>query len=337
MTSLPTFLFGVGLLLAACGGGTLFADGVKGRPIEFSEPPGERGKTAQTRLVPGQTRLDQWESELNRPFQGLAPGKSLDGMILSTPLPMPPPAVQSPRARELSDKKREWMFRTPEELLAIRTVEDKYKAPELTPDGRNRDDLRPMVRAYYDAAEAAQSPAISNQYSQPVASPYGSEPGSMFTGFDSRSPFMAQASPLETELRRALGWDPTTGNPRAAEATDFFKFNNGFKAAGKPTAAELQRVEDFKQILDFSNIQPDASTPNTDHMFSSPYVDHSFFDPPKPPVSAPAATLGGGLAGASIGASTAPSWTSPAPPPAEPAKSVTAPSSPFMNIPRRNF
>jgi len=334
-----TFSLSLGILLAACSGGALFAEDQSVRPIEFSGPSAQDGTAAPGTLVPGQTRMRQWESEVNRPLQGLTPGNTLDGMMLNSPLPMPPPSVTSSHPRGDEDKTRDWMFRTPEELFGIKSVEDKYKAPELTPDGRNRETLRPMVRAYLDAAEAARNPAAANSTVQTLETTYGSGINPELPGLDSALPFSAPANPFGNELQKALGWEANPGVSKNTDATDFFKFNNGYKAPDKPTAAELQRVEELKRLYDFNNTLPETATSGSDPMFSSPYVDKAFWDPPQPAFpSTTASTLNGGLNGASLGSATTPAWTPPTPSPApEASRSVSTPASPFMNIPRRNF
>lgn len=226
----------------------------------------------------------------------------------------------------------------PEELLGLQNPEDKYKAPELTPDGRDRNGLRPLERAYLDVFGASKTTTNTNQAATPSANIYGAAGiRGLVPGPETAASVPGLLNATEEGLGRALGWDTGFGGSPNPDAVDFFKFNNGYKAPTKPSTAELQRIEEFKRIYDFSDNQLETAPHTTDHIFSSPYVDSSFFDPPKPTVPAPVATLGGGLGGSSLGAVATPSWA-PAPNPApETARSVTMPSSPFMNLPRRNF
>src|SRR5215510_5530106 len=69
---------------------------------------------------PKQNGLKQLEQDLFRPFETLAPKGSLDGAYVPS---MPPPqaapsSVQSKRAKELLEHRRDWVFETPDEILA---------------------------------------------------------------------------------------------------------------------------------------------------------------------------------------------------------------------------
>jgi len=332
----------IGLLAATASVGPVLAEGVKGRPIEYSTPRQERDQSEPAALVPGQTRLDQWESELNNPFKSLLPGKSLDGMIMPTPLPLPPSSVPMPRSRD--NNKRDWMFQTPEEMFAIQTLEDKYKAPELTADGRNRKDVRPMERAYMDALDATWSAMRTNGSGQVQSSDFigGYRPGG-FGGTPNPTPgnsLPGSMNQAEESIRRAFGMDPGTDGSRPTDATDFFKFNNQFTAPNKPTDSEIQRAAQYRQILDFNNPLSDSSVPNAPGVsspFSSPYVDSSFFELPQRAAPMPAATLGGDLSGSTLSGAVLPAWSPPVASP-DPAPITAAPTtSPFFTSPRRNF
>jgi len=323
------------------GGGLGLAEGLKGRPIEFSEPRHERGKTESSTLLPGQSRLDQLESDLASPFKSFVPGKSLDGMMMTAPLPLPvPPSVPGPRARELDNNKRDWMFRTPEELFSIQTMADKYKAPELTSDGRDQKDVRPMERAYMNVLEATWSAMGTNAPAERAGGLYDPRAGRLQDPL--ANPLPGTASELENNVRRAFGGNAGFGSSRSTDAADFFKFNNG-QIPNKPTEAQMQRTEAYMRILDFNNALPDATTASGGAMesyqspFASPYVNRAFFDPPKPaaPASSP---LGGGLNGSPGNSTFTPSWSTPVTPPAPEPVRVTPPSSsPFFNSPRPNF
>src|SRR5215475_8832969 len=71
-------------------------------------------------LKPKQNGLKQLERDLFRPFETISPEGSLDGAFVPTmPQPQPnTPAVQSKRAKELLERRRDWVFETPEEILA---------------------------------------------------------------------------------------------------------------------------------------------------------------------------------------------------------------------------
>lgn len=331
-----TFWLGTLAVMALCEG--LLADGEPMRPIEYSAPKETRGLGTSGSLLPGHSPLDQLESDLNNPLKAPLSGNSLGGMIMATPPPVPPPAVENPKLKQLIQKQEDWMFLNSDEVFSIKSPDDQYKPEELTPDGRKRSSLRPMERRILDIF-SGNNLAQTNVTGAGTA--FGSSP------FDGNNNDPAALSPVEKSIRRAFGLDTSGSAGRASvDAANFFGFNNGYKPPAKLSDAELQRAEDFKKILDFNNTRPDVTAPLADSPFASPYVDSSFYDPPKPtaPVLTPtpsAAANGNSLNGSlSENTVTTPWWspaTQPTPPTPPPARAMPAPVSPFMNIPRRNF
>jgi hypothetical protein len=314
----------------------------KGKPvsrIEFSEPRTDRVNTNRNDdLGLRRTRLDELESSINRPFQSLLPGgDSLKGGILAPAQPLPPPMIQSQRVKELIDNKREWMFLNEDEMLHVKTAADDYKAPELTADGRDRRDMRPMER-YFERISA--KPGMTNQPGMGSGSefdPFNRDAGQSPGAFG--NPTMTAVNQMEKSLRNLLGTDTSgSGSSRAMKGAEFFGFKEYGAPASKPTSYELERIEQFKQILDFNNTRPATATTTADGNYGSPYLDSSFYDPPKPVASTHAPSLMGSSssAGSSVGSPAAPAWSSPpAPAPAPAAR--PAPPSPFITITRPQF
>src|ERR1043165_8552014 len=154
----------LGALICAVGGGSLLAGDVpKGRPIEFSEPRSERTNNVQS-LMPGHsTMLDQLEADINRPFKSIIQGNSFNGLIMPEPGTAPQPTVPSARVREMINRQNDKKYLTTEELYVPKTLEDRYKIPELTPDGRDMRSLRPAERQMIRALEGTPSKLPTNQ------------------------------------------------------------------------------------------------------------------------------------------------------------------------------
>lgn len=331
----------LGALLGASAGGLLAADVPRGRPIEFSEPRDERGVTNVQSLMPGRTTLlDQLEADINRPFRSIIPGNSLDGAIMTVPQTVPPPTLPSARARELMNRKRDQMYLTPEEMYLPKTLEETYKAPELTPDGRNVNSLRPMERQILRSFNADRPKLATNQMNTILGPGYDNTDSGTFPNPNGLSPsFGTVNNSLEKNLRKALGMDNESASTRIRDARDsreLFGLGESFKTNPKLTPSELQRRDAFMQIHNPNYVAPVAGAVSGAGLFSTPYVDSSFYDPPKPVAPPPAATFPGSYdSPASSATPYTPSYVPP-PPPAQPAP-TPAPVSPFMNVPRRNF
>ncbi len=336
-TSLQRILW-LGAILCATAGGVLAADAPRGRPIEFSEPRNERDNTNVQSLMPGHTTmLDQLEADINRPFKSIIPGNSLNGVMMTDPRPMPPPPMSSARMRELMNRKWDQKYLTPEERFTPKTLEETYKAPELTPDGRNVNSLRPLERHLLKSFNADRAKLATNQMNLMLGPGYGStDNGAFLPNANGISPSLGTVNPLERSLRKTFGMDNESGSARAREARDareLFGLGEGFRPNPKLTPSELQRRDAFMQIHNPNYTAPvEGATPGAG-LFSTPYVDSSFYDPPKP-VPPPVATFPGSFGSAANSATPyAPSYV---PPPAPPAP-APAPVSPFMTVPRRNF
>jgi hypothetical protein len=101
-------------------------------------------------LKPKQNGLRQLEQDLFRPFENISPNGSLDGAFVPTmPQPQPnAPAVQSKRAKELLERRRDWVFETPEEILAAPSSDDVLKRRDNDKQGEDKSKLSPMERYY---------------------------------------------------------------------------------------------------------------------------------------------------------------------------------------------
>jgi len=314
-----------------------YAQGMKGRPIEYNEP---RTTEENTMLNPKQSRLGSLESELNRPFESLNPGRSLDGVMLNAPLPAPAPIVRN-NSRDLSNKRLDWMYRSTEDLLSVDTVEGKYKRPELTSDGRDRNKMRPMERAYYDALDSSSGAQLNNQ---PGYNAFGS--AGLGTPNYSGDPALGQSDlsglpgGLRDALQRTLQNSRGFSTPNGSDATDFSSFNRDSGFQNKPTPAELRRAEQFMQIYNFSGNPSTTESPGYTTIRSSPYVNSSFYDLAKPQLSIPTPPVASSLSSPQFGGFTPPSPIAPvtlgsayALPSPQPVRSAT-PSSPFLNVTR---
>lgn len=299
-----------------------------GRQIQYSEPRTERSSTNLNRLGQGLSRLDRLESELNRPFEFVTSGNSMEGSFLTAPLPTPPPAVNNPRVKELIDRKRDFPFLKPEELYHIQSPADLYKAPELTADGRDRSSLRPLERALLDKDNPN---GLAN-------SPTGNRLNSWNEGLPGSpgNPARGGLSDIERNLQNLMGkygGGADQAKSSVRQAADFFGYGaSQMPVVNKRTASEIQRIEEFKKIYDFNNSRPAGLTPTDATRHSNPYIDSSFYDLPAraaTPTPSPVATP-------STFGTMFPGYNTPPPAPA-PVKTYTPPASVFQSVPKRTF
>jgi hypothetical protein len=124
------------------------ADREGGRRIEFSSPRSDEVTTNLNQLRSKKDGLKQLEEDLYRPLQGFSPKSSLDGVVAPMPYRPAAPVIQSKRVKDLLERRKNWIFMRPEDLVAEPTVEDILKAPDYGMDGREKADPRSMEQYY---------------------------------------------------------------------------------------------------------------------------------------------------------------------------------------------
>src|SRR5438309_368181 len=102
------------------------ADTRRGRSIEFSEPRSAEVITNLNQLTAKKDGLKQLEEDLYRPLQTFTPKSSLDGFFDPPERPRSAAVVPSKRARELLERKRNWIFLDPDDDSAGPTAESIF-------------------------------------------------------------------------------------------------------------------------------------------------------------------------------------------------------------------
>src|SRR3954468_971788 len=88
--------------------------------------------------------LKDFEQSIFKPFRSVEPESSLDAVVQRA---QQPPPVQNQRAKEAMERRKEWAFMTPEEILNANKEDNS-----LNPQGSSKDDeskkLSPMDRYF---------------------------------------------------------------------------------------------------------------------------------------------------------------------------------------------
>lgn len=132
-----------------------------GRAIELSEPASNELLTNFNRLAAKQNGRKQLEDDLLRPQRLFSPNDSLGGIIAPPfSLPAPGPAVRSTRVQELLERRKNWIFMSPEDLTSAPSAEELLKLPEYDRDGQVKKKLSPLER-YYQNLDRGRNPATT--------------------------------------------------------------------------------------------------------------------------------------------------------------------------------
>lgn len=239
----------------------------------------------------------------------------------------PKPILQT-REPDASSRRRDQMYQTPDDLYSVKSIEDIYKAQELTADGRKMRNLRPMERWVIQTLAAGQgtnnAPVASAVNSVFSENNYG-QPGELNPNTGNNL--------LKQELRKVFGLDKeSVARDRNQGASELF----GLGAAPKITQAEFQNREAFMQNLDPNYVPAPAGASQSGSAFSTRYVNSSFYDPPKvaPAVPTPAASS---YPSAASGQADLWKTTFQQPTPVATPPPPAPPVSPFLNSPGHRF
>src|SRR6266478_76356 len=247
--SIPSLAVLTGGLLLACHGRA--ADTPHGRPIEFSDPKSAEITTNLNQLNIRRGGLRDLEVDLTKSFQqGFSSRSSLDG-IAEQPIRFysPAPIIQSKKAKELLERKKNWVFMNPEDLTSGPTPEEIFNLPEYGPDGKEKKQ-RSAVELYYERQER-------ENRATPAKRDRDRDSEDLFTArkhagsrddADSKdlTALSGELSESERAVRRALADSKPSDNPSAPDSnqgtfSDIFKLGNNTSASDQSEAQKIKR------------------------------------------------------------------------------------------------
>jgi len=251
-------------------GGLLVCDAQQGgsgrpRPIEFSSP---RSGQVATNLQPGMSRSDslrQLEEDSFKPLQPLAPQSSLDGVVVPPTRPAANPAIQHKRMKEMLERRKNWIFLGPEDLIGGPTVDGILKGPALGPDGRDQKEL-PALERYYER-QAAKRSAANNPAQSRNDELFGQtsqsnrrEEGDAQTDSDLPSNVKESAEALKKLL--GSGGSENSFIQEAAHGTLSDTFGLGDKTLSKEQIQYNKKyMDEYRSVLDASWQPPAVAVP----------------------------------------------------------------------------
>src|SRR2546422_9400694 len=119
-----------------------------GASKELSEAPASNAATNVSLADKKRDGLRTLEESLYKPLQNLTPKSSLDGIFVPPARPTTGPAVQNKRLKEKLEKRKDWVFMSPEDLGSGPSTEEIFDMPEYERDGQKKKKLSPVERFY---------------------------------------------------------------------------------------------------------------------------------------------------------------------------------------------
>jgi hypothetical protein len=256
------FLTGVALgVLASAGAGAADPGSPRrGSGIHFTEPDASVTSTNSLENSAKRTTFAPLGPTVRKPFEFFKPEDSFSGVLAPPPQPMPPPALHSRRAKELLDRKKNWVFNTPEEMYGVESPEEMSSAREYGPNGELKKP-KTVFERYVARMEKARADATTNQVASgglPGWLKAGERDEKTSAGADDRTTGNSIFGNLDANAQRPSGSAELTGLfgavPGTAEknVSDFFSFGSS-DAGDRPfakDAARAARMQEFKQLLE---------------------------------------------------------------------------------------
>lgn len=349
------------LLLGLAGGlPMVFAQGIPrshSAPINFSSPRVEVQASTLTNLSANTSKknnLRNLDEQLKAPFNIMDASGDVAGQNMPMPL-VSKPVLSTKAAKELKARREEreqWMFGSPEELEADRQNAARMMGVTEYEDDGTEKGTKPLVQRYWDRLDRERA-GPTNSMSADAATDKSDreikEQARVLFGGLNLPTEESKPSTEASAATLAIGANSANNSSLGQEATslrsgnDFFGNvpQNSASFSGPKSEASLNRMSEFRQLLDKSTPSPASSLGAfTTPAYSRPAVDFSASSPStfRSPVLSPSASFDS-LGGSSFGKSSfaAPSYSlNPPPPPVYQAPRVATPPSGFQ-IPKRVF
>jgi hypothetical protein len=196
--------------------------------------------------------LKQWEQDLFRPFDAIAPKGSLDGGFVPE-MPEPrgtPPVVESRRVKELLERRRDWIFETPEEILSTPLTDDVLSRREKEKDKDDKSNLSPVERFYdrlYNKNKKESTPGAKREGSSDSRKP--GLLGDESTEDDSDLPLGVQET--QREMRKLLApreRKTDTPDPSERSFSDVFGLGKNTQTR-EEIEMQRERMDRYKQLV----------------------------------------------------------------------------------------
>src|SRR5258707_6238413 len=239
------------LILAALGLSELLTGSVRAqsqqptRKIELSEPASKETANDLNQLAAKQDGRKRLEEDLLKP-RHLFPDSSLDGVFVPPmQAPSKPSAIPSKRMQEQLERRKNWVFMSPDDLTSAPTPEELLGVPEYDQDGLEKKSLSPLER-YYKSLEREQQAAKKKSQADRSNKRPGAHDDSAF--LDDSKGSSGDVSESELALKRLLQSDPAQAGLASGRGTfsDIFGLGSTERTPDQ-TSAHKKYMDEYQQ------------------------------------------------------------------------------------------
>jgi len=205
----------------------------EGKPVKYSDP-------ADKEESPGATQ-SQSQSELLEKLQTPSGNRktSLEGLPAPSVVPPPRPAVPDSKTQEMIDRRKDWIFSTPEQLILGMDKNATSETESTRTDDGNKQKLTPMEEFYLTLVRPAAKPTPTDRDAKD----------------DSRTP--AALRDKEDQLKQLI-LSETPGNVSSLSGVraDGFDFLGVRSAPNtEQSLAQKARAEEYRQLYGLQSPQ----------------------------------------------------------------------------------
>jgi hypothetical protein len=328
-------------VILACAGTSALGQGKQAAPATVRASTGETNSngTLESR------GLKDFEQSIFKPFRSLEPEGSLDPVMQQ---PQGPPPVQNKRVKEAVERRKDWAFMTPEEILNVKNDENALNSSASAKDGDTKQELSPMDRYFQRLYGVERKPEKSKPQKKESFGHDALDSSSrdFDDGDDSSTGLPESVRETQRNLKksREARKDLEARNSSSGLFTDVFALERK-KPTLEEERVERERMEAYRKSL---GLDPTPTFGTTfSPMSADPKDPYRIALPPALMSSAPSSSVAPAPA-AHVAApknpfmdsgpkdATAPTSLTPTLPKVEPAKSYLPPQPTFL-APRRSF
>ncbi len=236
-----------------------------GRSIEFSLPRGSEVTTNVHQMTSKPDELKQWQENLYRRLPMGEPQSSLDGVIVPPTRPAVTSTIQSKRAKELRERRKNGDAMTPEDLLLMPNIEEMLTTSTPGKDSKKTADLQEFDQYF---GLLSDKPSMNDDKQQPK----DDERLRSRSQSDSSDDVAVDQDPnipknvreavdkLNTQFESAKSDSPFAPDAERASRSDIFGFGN-HTPSKEQTLERKKYMDEYRSVLDPTYRAPTADAP----------------------------------------------------------------------------
>jgi hypothetical protein len=231
----------------------------KGRAIEFSDTQSADVATNLNQLTSSKKDgLKLFEEELNRSMHPFSPGNSMDTRLAPVYRPPVLAVIPTARAKEEMDRRKNWAFASPEELMLGGSGQDSLSPLDGGANGKKKNSGSTLGQFYDNLgrpqAERGPSGSSMEEMARARINPRDSQDEEHLPGA-----IKASEQQLKKMLAGENGFDTFRAAPVRSSFEDFFGLGDNTPSPSQVQAHKAY-MDQYRQLLDGASLTPVSGT-----------------------------------------------------------------------------